>query len=163
MELTPVKTEEEAASEGKKLGHAGSYLFLGAVAVASWFVLPVLAGIVTAAPVVAAVAGIGGAAAVTAHKPWREKAVSFFKKAGSFFSEALGTVVSDYRGARDWAKGRAAEAAAEAAPAPANDDASPSSLGAKASAADFKAAAEAASATVKAPSPAPSVGKAYTR
>ncbi len=154
MELTPVKTDEDAAAPAGKLGHLGSYLFLGAVTVASWFALPVLAAFVTAAPVVAAVAAIGGAAAVTAHKPWREKAVGFFKKAGGFFKEALGQVVADYKGARDWAKDRAASVEASLPGGPANDDAAPSTLGTKASAADFKAAADVA-AKVKAPAPAP--------
>lgn len=152
MEFTPVKTEEEKAKG--KLGHAGSYLFLGAVAVASWFVLPVAAAFVQAAPILAAVVGIGGAAAITAQKPWREKAVSFFKSVGGMFSEAFATLHDDYRSARGWADKRAAEAKA-AVSAPANDD-GPSTLGAKASGADFNAAADATpKVKVKAPAPKP--------
>ena len=153
MELTPVQTEEKAPA---KLGHLGSYLFLGAVAVASWFVLPLAAAFVHAAPIVATVLSVGGAAAVTANKPWRDKAVSFFKTAGSWFKESLGQVVTDYKGARDWAKGKAAEAKAAALPAPANDDAGPSTLGAKTSAADFTDAAEPA-VKLKVPAPAPAL------
>lgn len=158
MELTPVKTEAEKASGGQSRWL--SYpLLLASVAVAV-IALPPIASFVSAAPLVAGVLGIGGAAAVVAQKSWRDTAVGFFSKLGGMYKTALGHVVEDYRGARDWAKDRAAEAkdrAAEAkavaAPEPV-EDAAPGGLGAKASAADFRAASEAAT-KVKAPKPAP--------
>lgn len=156
MELTPVKTEEEAATGGQSRWL--SYpLLLASIAVAV-IALPPLAAFIQAAPIVAGVLGIGGAAAVVAQKSWRDTAVGFFSKLGGMYKAALGHVVDDYKGARDWAKTRAAEASAEAAPEPV-EDAAPGGLGAKASAADFRAAADAA-AKVKAPKPAPAPVKA---
>lgn len=153
MAVTPETPETETTG---KLGRLGSYALLGGTAVASWFVLPVVAAVVTAAPLLSAVAVIGGAAAVAAKKEWREPALGFFKKIGGMFGDALKQVVGDYRGARDWAKEKAEE---QKLAVPANDDSAPSTLGAKASAADFNASADPA-ASVKvtakpAPKPAP--------
>lgn len=151
MAVTPETPETETSG---KLGRLGSYALLGGTAVASWFVLPVVAAVVTAAPLLSAVVGIGAAATVAAKKEWREPTLGFFKKIGGMFGDALKQVISDYRGARDWAKEKAEE---QKFAAPANDDTAPSTLGAKASAADFNASADpAVKVTVKpAPKPAP--------
>lgn len=152
MELTPVKTEEEKA--GGKPSRWVSYPLLIASVAAAVILLPPIAGIVAAAPILTGVAAIGAATAVTVNKPWREKAVGFFSKVGGMFKDAFVQLYDDYKSAKGWAKERAEEAKA-ALPAPANDDAAPSSgLGAKASAEPFNKAADAA-AEVKAKKPAP--------
>lgn len=153
MELTPVKTEEEAA--GAKQSRWVSYPLLIAGVAAAAFFLPPIASLIAAAPILTGVAAVGAATAVTVHKPWREKAVGFFGKLGGMFKEALLQVYDDYKGAKGWAKERAEEAKASL-PAPANDDAAPSSgLGAKASAETFNKAADAAAEVKAAKKPAP--------
>ncbi|HYD19682.1 MAG TPA: hypothetical protein VEF76_14515 [Patescibacteria group bacterium] len=152
MAFSPEKPETEEATGGR-FGRFGSYGLLAGTAVASWYVIPVLAAVISAAPVVAAVAAIGGAAVIAAKKEWREPAVSFFKKLGSAFGGALSQLASDYRGLKGWAKEKAE--ATQSLAAPANDDTAPSTLGAKASAADFNASADPAAKPAATAKPAP--------
>lgn len=145
----------EIPTEEKKSGRLARYGLLVGTVVAAAYALPVVAAVVSAAPLIVGAAAVGGAAYVASKKPLREKAIGFFKKVGSLYSDALKQVATDWHLATNWAERRAADQKASVTVA-ANDD-GPSKLAAKESAPDFNATAEpGAKATVKAkPAPKP--------